>query len=160
MLENEKETLYKLTTKDGLTRRGCENETHWSEGTTHTAQDGTPELCTATVIHAYRTPLQAVLLNPAHANLKNPLLWEASGVVVVEKAEVNTPVELLYIRGYTAESELVESLLLNAAKSTGARSPRFVSELLGKLNVITLPVAVIVKSLPSEDVASVCVPPF
>src|SRR5579871_6099726 len=73
--------LYKLTTQDGKTRPGQSNETQWGEGVTHTAK-GTGGLCTDGVIHAYTSPLLAVLLNPSHANIKDPILWEAKGKIV------------------------------------------------------------------------------
>ncbi len=41
--------------------------------------------------------------------------------VVVEKAVVKTPVPLLYARGYTAESEEDDILLLKSVKSAEAR---------------------------------------
>ena len=79
--------LYKLTDEDGYTRRGCDNETLWSEGIEHTAK-GTGGLCTDGVIHAYRHPLLAVLLNPCHANIRSPILWECEGYdIVVEKGD-------------------------------------------------------------------------
>ncbi len=41
--------------------------------------------------------------------------------VVVESAVVKTPVELLYARGYTAESEVEEILLVKVVKSAAER---------------------------------------
>jgi hypothetical protein len=80
-------TLYKLTDRDGYTRRGSSNEMKWEPGQTVEAQ-GTGGLCTDGVIHAYRDPLLAVLLNPVHADYKDPLLWEAAGANVIdEKAD-------------------------------------------------------------------------
>jgi len=54
-------------------------KTLWGEGISHTAS-GEGELCSAAGwLHAYSHPLLAVLLNPIHANIKNPKLWEAYG---------------------------------------------------------------------------------
>ncbi len=53
--------------------------------------------------------------------------------VVVLKAVVKMPVEELYARGYTAESEVEEILLLKLAKSLEVRRPRALSDTLGKL---------------------------
>lgn len=75
-------TLYKLTTRDGKTRKGCYNETQWGEGIKHRAKgpkDG--ELCSNSFIHAYEHPIIAVLMNPAHADIRQPLLWEARGKI-------------------------------------------------------------------------------
>jgi hypothetical protein len=76
-------TCYKLTDKDGYTRRGETNETLWGEGVTHTAT-GTGGLCTNGVIHAYASPELALLMNPIHANIRDPLVWECEGTDLVE----------------------------------------------------------------------------
>src|SRR3990172_5964623 len=68
--------LYKLTNQNHQTQ----NNTQWGEGVTHT-DDGMGEMCTAGWLHAYTNPLLAVLLNPIHANITNPVLWECEGVV-------------------------------------------------------------------------------
>jgi hypothetical protein len=77
--------LYKLTNQQDKTRAGESNETQWGEGVTHEAS-GQGVLCTDGIIHAYRDPLVALFLNPAHANIKEPLLWEAKGKVTHEEA--------------------------------------------------------------------------
>jgi hypothetical protein len=77
--------LYKLTDQQGYTRRGQEGETKWGKGFTLTKKPcDHPELCGPDVIHAYTNPNLAFLLNPNHAGLKNPQLWEAEGEVVVK----------------------------------------------------------------------------
>lgn len=73
-------TVYKLTTHDRLTRAGEENETQWGPGIEHTAP-GIGNLCTSGWLHAYEHLLVAVLMNPVHANIKKPRLWEAEGDV-------------------------------------------------------------------------------
>lgn len=78
--ENDVTTLYKLTTQDDFTRKGCSNETRWGEGVTHTAP-GHGELCTEAYIHAYTSPLLAVFMNPVHGNFHNPKLWQCEGTV-------------------------------------------------------------------------------
>ena len=70
--------LYKLTDEDGKTY----NDTQWGENVTHKAKPGEGELCSEYYIHAYTDPLLAVLLNPIHADFKNPRLWEAKGRVM------------------------------------------------------------------------------
>ena len=70
-------TLYKLTDRDGNTR----GATAWLPiGTTH-GTDGAGELCGPGWLHAYTSPLLAVLLNPLHANIPTPRLFEAEGGV-------------------------------------------------------------------------------
>ena len=68
--------LYKLTNQDGQTHGGCQ----WGEGVTHTAS-GKGGLCGPGWLHAYTDPLLAVFLNPIHANIQNPRLWECDGEV-------------------------------------------------------------------------------
>lgn len=74
--------LYKLTTQDNKTRKGHYNETTWGEGVSHFGT-GEGNLCGPGWIHAYTSPLLAVLMNPVHANIGNPKLWEAEGEVVL-----------------------------------------------------------------------------
>ncbi len=77
--------LFKLTDKEGYTRRGQEGETKWEEGFTLRLNPcENPRLCTSDVIHFYTNPNLAFLLNPAHANIENPQLWEIEGDPVVE----------------------------------------------------------------------------
>ena len=77
---------YKLTDQDGYTRRGLPNKTQWKVGKTITIAGNGNRLCSADVIHFYDTPLIAVLLNPIHANIDDPLLWEVEvdGVVAYD----------------------------------------------------------------------------
>lgn len=75
-------TLYKLTTQDNLTRKGESNETLWGPGVTHTAKLKGNALCSGAFIHAYTSPRLAILLNPIHANIHNPKLWECEGVII------------------------------------------------------------------------------
>ena len=74
--------LYKLTDEHNKTHGGTE----WGKGVTHRAKGGGKELCTQDVIHAYKHPLLAILLNPIHANFGKVRLWEAEGEVIAEAA--------------------------------------------------------------------------
>ncbi len=69
--------LYKLTTQDFKTRQGYRNECTWGENVSHSGT-GVGRLCGPGWIHAYTSPLLAVLLNPVHAGIANPVLWECS----------------------------------------------------------------------------------
>ena len=68
---------YKLTTQQGTTHNGYQ----WSlpkgkrPGKWHKT-DGRGELCGPGWLHYYHDPMLAVLLNPIHANIKDPILWE------------------------------------------------------------------------------------
>ena len=79
-LNTEEETtmtrLYKLTDRKHQTK----NATQWGENVTHEAS-GKGNLCGPGWLHAYTDPLLAVLLNPIHASLSDPVLWEAKGKV-------------------------------------------------------------------------------
>jgi hypothetical protein len=75
--------LYKLTTADLKTRKGESNETTWGEGVTHSGDTTFSELCSPGFIHAYTHPLLAVLLNPVHADIPDPVLWECEGEGVI-----------------------------------------------------------------------------
>ena len=77
--------LFKLTSSKGYTRWGESGETKWKKGFTLTIPScNNPQLCSSDIIHAYTNANLAYLLNPNHANLKDPQLWEAEGEVVVK----------------------------------------------------------------------------
>lgn len=90
--------LYKLTDKNYLTRAGELNETKWGEGVTHKATGEGTKLCTSDVIHAYTSPLLAVLMNPVHADIKDPILWEAEGEIIAAASDKVGVKELTTIR--------------------------------------------------------------
>ena len=75
--------LYKLTDSCGKTRNG----TQWGPGISHSGT-GEGGLCGPGWIHAYEHPLIAVLMNPIHANLPNPRLWEAEGEVGLRDGQI------------------------------------------------------------------------
>ena len=73
--------LYKLTDQDSKTHGGME----WGEGVTHKLEPcKKPQLCTSQVLHAYKNPNLALLLNPIHADIKDPFMWEAEGDICIE----------------------------------------------------------------------------
>mgnify|MGYP001584849187 CR=1 FL=1 len=72
--------LIKLTDPQGRTYGGIQ----WGEGVTNQAKPGDGPLCSEYWIHAYRTPLLAVLCNPAHANFSDSIGWEAEGEIGLE----------------------------------------------------------------------------
>jgi len=63
---------WKLTTQDNTTHNGF----RWEVGRAAMSL-GTGELCGPGWLHFYQHPLLAVLLNPIHANIQTPKLWEA-----------------------------------------------------------------------------------
>ena len=73
--------VYKLTTQDWYTRKGESNQCLWGPGVTHSGT-GKGDLCGPGYIHAYLSPLLAVLLSPIHANIRNPVLWECETEIV------------------------------------------------------------------------------
>jgi hypothetical protein len=68
--------LYKLTDENDRTR----GDTQWGEGI-EVVTSGEGELCGPGFTPAYAHPLLAVLLNPVHADFKNPRLWLSDGDV-------------------------------------------------------------------------------
>jgi hypothetical protein len=62
---------YKLTTQNLQTHNGFQ----WEIGKTVTT-DGSGSLCSQGWLHCYTHPLLAVLLNPIHADIDNPKLFE------------------------------------------------------------------------------------
>jgi len=69
---------YKLLTQDMKTRKGCDNETDWSDvGEWHEATGKRSQgLCSDEYLHDYDDLLLAVLMNPAHAAIENPVCYE------------------------------------------------------------------------------------
>ena len=64
--------VYKLTKQNLQTYGGYQ----WKPGITRET-DGEGNLCGPGWLHYYHDPLLAVLLNPIHADIANPILWEA-----------------------------------------------------------------------------------
>ena len=62
---------YKLTDQNLQTYNGFQ----WTPGKWEQT-DGKGELCTKHWLHCYNDPVLAVLLNPIHANVQNPRLFE------------------------------------------------------------------------------------
>lgn len=62
---------YKLTNQKLQTYKGFQ----WEVGKTVTV-DGEGKLCSEHKLHYYHNPLLAILLNPIHASISNPRLWE------------------------------------------------------------------------------------
>lgn len=78
--------LIKLTDADSFTRSGRRNAMRWGAGVTNDATGEGFKLCTNGVIHAYKTPLLAVLMDPSHANYlrKGGIAWLAMGNIVAD----------------------------------------------------------------------------
>ena len=75
--------LIKLTDKGNQTR----NQTQWGVNVTHELPETeSPELCSDTVLHAYKSMNQALLMWPVHGIDSDFNIWEAEGEVVVEDA--------------------------------------------------------------------------
>lgn len=70
--------LYKLTDKHGRTKNGM----LWEVGCTNFASGNNPCLCTDGVLHAYKSPLISIFLNPLHADFRSPRLFLCEGDIV------------------------------------------------------------------------------
>ena len=66
--------MYKLVTQQRTTHGGMK----WEIGKTNKATNPGKEMCTNQVLHCYASPEQAVLFNPIHAAITNPILLEIS----------------------------------------------------------------------------------
>jgi hypothetical protein len=64
--------VYKLTDQNLQTHGGYQ----WEPGVARET-DGEGNLCGPGWLHYYHDPLLAVLLNPIHADIEGPILWEA-----------------------------------------------------------------------------------
>lgn len=64
-------TYYKLTDQNLKTHNGFQ----WTLGKWEST-DGDGELCSGHWLHCYNSPLLAVLLNPIHAGIVNPRLFQ------------------------------------------------------------------------------------
>jgi hypothetical protein len=80
--------LYKLTDQDGNTFKN----THWEEGTRHeiekTLRDKNKPLCSSSYLHAYENPYVAVFMNLVYMNIRNPILWQATGRVIRRQGQL------------------------------------------------------------------------
>jgi hypothetical protein len=75
--------VYKLTDQNMKTYDGFQ----WTLGETKTANGNGP-LCSPAWLHFYIDPNLAIILNPIHANIKNPRLFEAEtddGKILMDK---------------------------------------------------------------------------
>ena len=71
--------VYKLTDKDGMTGThfGDATPLQWGDDVTHSAAGDDFRLCADGVIHAYRDPILAVLMDPIHGGYgADSRLWE------------------------------------------------------------------------------------
>lgn len=65
---------YKLLTQEMTSH----NNTKWEVGVPIKISKEGNEMCSGSVLHCYNHPMLAVILNPIHANIKNPRLFEIS----------------------------------------------------------------------------------
>ncbi len=114
--------VYKITDKDGYTRRNQPDETLWGENITHKAKAKGRELCSSQIIHGYKDPYLAVLMNPIHGSYdaKTMLLWEAKGRVVADDGTKSgcktlTTIKQIPVPQFTTE-QLVEIAIRCAMK--------------------------------------------
>jgi len=71
--------VYKITDKDGFTRRGKDGETKWGKNVRHRITNKGNTLCPDEVFHCYKDPHLAIFMNPSHGNYdsKTLQLWES-----------------------------------------------------------------------------------
>jgi hypothetical protein len=113
------------------------------------------ELAETTPLIAWSGPLREPMVTPPLKTLEAEYVL----TVVVPNAVEKTPVEELYESGYTALRDVEEILLLKTLQSDEVRRPRAEAEADGRLKVRMSPEAVMVKSVPEVEEASVWVEP-
>jgi hypothetical protein len=76
--------LYKLTDREGYTRRFEYNQMYWKVGEKNYASGPGNELCSPGVLHAYLDPYMAILLNSIHAgfNPDSMRMFKVKGTIV------------------------------------------------------------------------------
>lgn len=100
--------LYKLVSQRMTSYGGM----RWQIGEANEATGEGTELCTDGVLHAYRHPALAVLMNPIHADIARPVLLEidASEVVADDGTKVGTkrqtPVRVLPLPAITMKQRV------------------------------------------------------
>lgn len=105
--------FYKLVTQDYTTL----NNTKWKIGKTVFAAKGEAKLCSPTVVHSYSSPELAVLLNPIHANIKNPrmLVCEAPKAIIKDWGknghEQLTPIKEIELPVFSREQKVYFAIL-------------------------------------------------
>ena len=68
--------MYKLVKQSSNGVMTTMNSTEWNIGVTNTAIGEGNAMCSDAVLHCYSHPLLAVIFNPIHADIKNPILLE------------------------------------------------------------------------------------
>jgi hypothetical protein len=117
--------LYKLTNQDMQTFNGFQ----WVLGEPRQAPGG-GGLCSDAWLHAYTDPILAILLNPIHADIKNPKLFRCEGEVCKTDHGLKvgciklTLLEELKIPKITTEQR-VRFAILCAQKAMGTKCPEW-----------------------------------
>jgi len=74
--------LYKLTNQENETKHNTKWGVNITQAIPKEAQ--CKALCSYGILHAYKSIELGLLLNPAHADIEDPKIWEAKGTVVVK----------------------------------------------------------------------------
>lgn len=92
--------IYKLTDRAGYTRRGEPGATMWEVGRRYGAHEGDDLSFERGFYDVYTDPLVGLFLNPIHANVKNPQLWEGeTPEIIIDQRGVKAVVrELVLVR--------------------------------------------------------------
>jgi hypothetical protein len=113
--------MYKLvapSTTKGSVIGYTQNNTAWEIGKTNTATKKGIEMCTAQVLHCYRSPEEAILFNPIHANIDSPVLLEiecseivnSDGLKYATKAQ--TPVKTVCLPSWSTKKKAAFAIKL------------------------------------------------
>ncbi len=106
--------MYKLVNQDFTTHSGMK----WAIGQTNKAKLPGNSMCTGQVLHCYKTPEQAVLFNPIHANIQNPILLEIDCSAIVADdglkyaSKEQTPVKIIPLPTLTINQKVAIAIKL------------------------------------------------
>lgn len=100
--------MFKLVSQDLTTHGGMK----WAIGKTNRAIKAGKEMCTNQVLHCYSDPNLAVLFNPIHANISNPILFEIECSTIVASdglkhaCKAQTPIRQLELPVFTTNQRV------------------------------------------------------
>jgi hypothetical protein len=100
--------MYKLVTQDFTTH----NSMVWELNKTNVATGPGNKMCTNGVLHCYASPEQAVLFNPTHANIQNPVLLKITCSDILDTdglkycSKEQTPIEILELPVFTLDQKV------------------------------------------------------
>ena len=104
--------MYKLVTQSEDGVMTTMNNTRWTVGVTNKARGAGETMCSDAVLHCYSHPLLAIMFNPLHANIENPVLLEIECSEIVNTdglkhaCKEQTPIAILQLPEITTTQKV------------------------------------------------------